>query len=92
VGNLIFALDLLLQELDAVLLGLVIGTGFGLEGGGSVFEEFFLPAVEHRRLQPQLVTELGNRLLLQQMSPKNGDFLFSRVMLPCLPHAFSPLS
>src|SRR5262249_54270430 len=88
----VFALDLFLQELDTVLLGLMIGAGLCLKRRGPVLKEFLLPAVEHRRLQPQLVTELGHRLLLQQMSPQNGDFLFSRVMLPCLLHEFSPLS
>lgn len=63
--DLIFALDLLLQVLDSHLLGLVIDPAFSLKGGGPVLEKLFLPAVEHRWLQPQLVTELRDRLLLQ---------------------------
>jgi hypothetical protein len=43
----------------------VIGADFGLKGGGPVLEELFLPTLEHRRLQPKLVTELGDRLLFQ---------------------------
>jgi hypothetical protein len=35
----IFTLDLLLQARDSLLLGLVIGAAFGLEGGGPVLEE-----------------------------------------------------
>ena len=53
--DLILALNLFLQELDAFLLGLVVGAGFGLEGRGPVLEELLLPAVEYRRLQPQVV-------------------------------------
>jgi hypothetical protein len=64
----------------------------GLEGRRAILKELLLPAVEDRRLQPQFVTELGNRLLLQQMPPQKGDLLFRRVVLPCLFHAFSPLS
>jgi hypothetical protein len=71
---------------------LVIGAAFGLEGGGPVLAEFFLPTVEHRRLQSQLVTELGDWLLLQQMPPQNGGLLFSGVILSWFLHAFSPLS
>src|SRR6516162_3231057 len=87
--NLVLALDLLLQKLDAFLLGLVVGAGFGLESGGPVLEELFLPAVENRRLQPQFVTQLGDRLLFQQMSPEDGDLLFCGVVLPLFFHAFS---
>jgi hypothetical protein len=50
--NLVLALDLLLQKLDAILLGRMFDAGFGLESGGPVLEELFLPAVEYRRLQP----------------------------------------
>jgi len=89
---LVLALDLLPQELDAFLLHLVIGAAIGLEGGRPILEEFLLPAVEHRRLQSQLVTELGNRLLFQQMPSQDDDLLFSRLMLPWFLHAFSPLS
>jgi hypothetical protein len=35
----VLALDLLLQARDSLLLGLVIGAAFGLEGGGRVLEE-----------------------------------------------------
>jgi hypothetical protein len=60
---LVLALHLLLQVRDAFLFGLVVGAGFGLESRGPVLEELLLSTVEHRRLQPKLVTELGNRLL-----------------------------
>jgi hypothetical protein len=63
--DLVLALDLLLQVFDPLLLGLVIGADFGLKGGAPVLEELFLPTLEHRRLQPKLVTELGDRLLFQ---------------------------
>ena len=37
--------------------GLTTAAVVGLEGGGSVLKELLLPAVEHRRLQRQLVAE-----------------------------------
>ena len=40
--NLILGLDLLLEVLDAFLLGLMIRAGFRLEGGCPVLEEFLL--------------------------------------------------
>jgi hypothetical protein len=39
--DLVLALDLLLQELDAFLLGLVVGAGFGLEGRGPFSKNSF---------------------------------------------------
>ena len=90
--DLVLALDLLFQEGDALLLGLMIGAALGLEGGGPVLEEFLLPPLEYRRLQTQLVTELRDRFLLQQMPPQDGDLFFSGVMLSWFLHAFSPLS
>jgi hypothetical protein len=48
--NLILGLDLLFQIFDALLLGLLVGTLFGLEGGRSILEELLLPPVENRWL------------------------------------------
>ena len=90
--NLIFGLDLFLQIFDAFLLGLMIRAGFGLESGRSVLEEFLLPAVEHRRLQCQFVTQLRDRLLVHQVPPQNGHLFLGRVVLSFFSHAFSPLS
>jgi len=79
--DLVLALDLLLQVLDPFLFGLMVGARLRLEGRGPVLEELLLPAVENRRLQPQLVTQLGDRLLLQQMAPQNRNLLFCGVVL-----------
>src|ERR1035437_7926004 len=49
-------LDLLLQEHDPLLFGLVVRTALALEDGGTVLKELFLPAVEHRWRQPQFLT------------------------------------
>jgi hypothetical protein len=48
----VLGLDFLLQELDPLLLLLDLtgGAFLRLEGGGSVFEELFLPAIEDGRL------------------------------------------
>jgi hypothetical protein len=62
--DLILALDLLLQVRNAFLFGLMVGARLRLEGPGPVLEELLLPAVEDCRLRPQLITEIGDRLLL----------------------------
>ena len=49
--DLVLGLDLLLQVLDPLLLGGMVGPAFRLEGGRPVLEELLLPAVEDRRLQ-----------------------------------------
>src|ERR1051325_1813846 len=90
--DLILALDLLLQILDAFLLRRMAVAGLSLKSGRPVLEEFLLPAVEDRRLEAQFVTEFGYRLVLQEMPPQDGDLLLGCVMLSCLFHAFSPLS
>ena len=56
--NFILDLDLFFQPRDAFLFGLATTAVVGLEGGSTVLKELFLPAVEHRRLQRQLVAEL----------------------------------
>src|SRR5579863_2831047 len=90
--NLVLGLDLLLQVGDSLLLGGVVWPCFLLEGRRRpVLEELFLPAVEDRGLQAQFIAELRDGLLVQQMPPQNADFLFRRVVLPLLLHAFSPL-
>ena len=89
--DLVLGLDLLLQVGDPLLVSGVVGWPFLLEGGRPILEELFLPAVEDRGLQPQLIAELLDRLLLQQMPPKDSDLFFRRVVLPLLLHAFSLL-
>ncbi len=90
--NFILGLDLLLQPLDPFLFGLAMAAVLSLEGSGSILKEFFLPAVEHRRLQRQLVAELRDRLLVHEMPPQDGDLLFGCVLLSCFFHAFPPLA
>src|SRR5262245_26938542 len=88
--NFVLGLDLLFQKLDTLLLGLMVGTAFALEGRGSVLKELLLPTVEHRRLQAQFIAELGNRHLIEQMPSENGYLLFSGVVLSFFSHASSP--
>ena len=59
--NLILRLDLPLQMRDSLLFGLMVGPTSGQESRGSVLEEPLLPAVEHRRLKPQFVTQIRDR-------------------------------
>jgi len=89
--NLVLRLDLLLQVCNPLLVSGMTGWPFLLEGSSPVLEEFLLPPVEDRWLEPYFVAQLRDRLLLQQVQPQNGDLLFRRVVLPLLLHAFSPL-
>ena len=82
--DLILGLDLPFQILDALLLGLLLGAGLILKGSGSVLEELLLPPVEGCWLEAQLFAELGDRLLVQQMPPQDGDLFVGGVVLPCL--------
>jgi hypothetical protein len=90
--HLILRLDLLLQIRDSFLFGLMVGSASLLESRGSVLEELLLLAIEHRRLEPQFVTQIRDRHPFHQMPPQNGDFFFRRVVLPLLFHVFAPLS
>src|SRR5580704_12458369 len=42
----------------------MVGPSSLLESRSSILEELLLPAVEHRRLEPQLVTQIRDRPLL----------------------------
>jgi hypothetical protein len=88
--NLVLRLYLLLQICNPLLVSGMIGWPFLLEGSSPVLEEFLLPAVEDRRLESHFIAQLRDGLLLQQVPPQDGDLLFRRVLLPLLPHAFSP--
>ena len=90
--NFVLGSDFLLQPRDAFPLGLVTAAVLGLESGGAVLEELFLPTIENRRLKYQLVAELRDRLVVNQMPPQNGDLLFGCVVLSLLSHASSPLA
>jgi len=48
--NFVLRLDLLLQVCNPILVSGMVGWPFLLEGSSPVLEEFFLPAVEDRRL------------------------------------------
>ena len=63
--NFILGLDFLLQVVDPFVFGLLVRPSLVLESRGPVLEELFLPPVEYRRLQPELIAEIGDRLLLQ---------------------------
>jgi hypothetical protein len=65
---------------------------FLLEGSCPVLEEFLLPALKDRRLESHFIAQFQDGLVLQQVPPQDGDFLFRRVLLPLLLHAFSPLA
>jgi len=84
----------LLQELNPLLFLLCLAARMfrRLEGGRSVLEKLFLPALKHRRLQAQLFTQIRNWHLVQKVSPQNRNLLFSSVVLALFSHTFAPLS
>src|SRR3974390_251824 len=57
-----------------VPFGLMVLPSSLLESGGSVLEELLLPAIEYRRLEPQLITQIRDRHSFHQMPPQNGYF------------------
>jgi len=65
--HLVLGLDLLLEKLDPLLFGWMVRTAIALEGGSAVLKELFLPTVEHRWPQPQFLTQLRHRHLIQQV-------------------------
>ncbi len=75
-----------------MLFGFVVRAALALEGGSTVLEELFLPAVEYRWLQPQFLTQIGNRHFVQQVPSQDGNLLFSSLVLSLFSHASSPLS
>ena len=85
----ILGLDLLLQILDAFLLGWLAQLAFGFKCGRAVFEKLLLPAIEHRGFQAQIIAQLRNPRPVQQMPSQNGNLLFSGVVLSFFLHAFS---
>ena len=86
--------NLLLQELDPflLLLHLAVRTLLRLKSGGSVLEQFLLPALEHRWPQAQFFTQLRDGYFVDKMPLQDGNFFFWGEMLPFLPHTFAPLS
>jgi hypothetical protein len=90
--HLVFGLDLLLQELDPLLFGLLVRAALAREGRSPVLEEIFLPTVENCWLQPQFITQIRYWHFIQQVSSQDGNLLFSGVVFSFFSHASSPLS
>jgi hypothetical protein len=76
--DLVLALEFVFEGSDlavlGVLRGLVAFAGVG-EGCGTVLEELFLPEVEEVDGKLMFLTEVGDRLLLQEMESKHGYLL-----------------
>src|ERR1700686_5708660 len=90
--QLVFGLNLLLQELDPLLFGLMVRAALAREGRSAILEELFLPTIEYCWLQSQFITQIGNRHFIQQVPSQDGNFLFSGVLPSFFSHASSPLS
>src|SRR5450755_1515925 len=73
----VLTLELLFQKRDPPVLVVAGTAGAGLECGSGVLEEFLLPPVEHRGVDPVLVTQVRNGGVFEEMEPKNGDLLLS---------------
>ncbi len=60
---------------DPSLLVLLWDRASSLEGCGPVLEELFLPVVEHRWRDMELVARIGHGNALDQMTSQNGNLL-----------------
>src|SRR5271165_5111929 len=78
----VLTLELLFQKRNPPVLVVAGTAGAGLECGSGVLEEFLLPAVEHRGMDPVLVTQVRNGGVFEEMEPKDGDLLLSREAIP----------
>jgi hypothetical protein len=54
----------------------MVRTAVAVKGRRPVLEELFLPAVEHRWLQPQFLAQIRYRHFIQQVPSQDGDLLF----------------
>src|SRR5579885_1174728 len=74
----VLALELVLESSDLAILGVLSGlAAFAgiLKGSGAVLEELLLPEVEEVDGEVVLLTDVGDRLLLQEVESKQGDLL-----------------
>jgi hypothetical protein len=90
--NLVLALEFVFEGSDLavlrVLRGLEAFAGIG-EGGGTVLEELFLPEVEEVDVEAVLLTEVGDRLLLQEVETKQSDLLLRGKVTTLASHGMS---
>jgi hypothetical protein len=89
--DLVLALQFILKSSDSSFLVLLRRRASLLKRCGPVLEELFLPVVEHRWLDAVLVAKIRDRNTLNEMTPKDGDFLDGRVMLAWLAHGRPPV-
>src|SRR5512142_621646 len=80
--DLVLALELLLQEGDLAILGVVGASGARFEGGRGVVEELLLPAVEHRGVDALLITEVRDGRAFEEVEPQDGDLLLGGEAFP----------
>jgi hypothetical protein len=88
----VLALKFLFQQRYLSLIYIRSTSGAGLECGSGVLEELLLPAVEHRRVNAVLVTQIRHWGALEEVETQNRDLLLSREALPdFLGHGKPPL-
>jgi hypothetical protein len=76
--DLVLALEFVLEGSDLTVFA--VGVGFAtfarvLESSSAVVEELLLPQVEEVHGKVILLTDVGDRLLLQEMEAKQSDLL-----------------
>jgi hypothetical protein len=90
--NFVFALEFFLQGSDGTVFGVLLGLApFAgiLEGGGTVLEELLLPKVEEINGEVMLFTDVGDRLLLQEVKTQEGHLLLRSEVTALLSHGYS---
>ena len=76
---LVFVLQLALQRGNPLLRRLQLLVMAGIERGGPLFEKLLLPAVKHRGMNAQLITQIGDRYPFQKVTAQKGDFLLGGI-------------
>jgi hypothetical protein len=76
--HLVFALEFGFEGSELTILGGFVGRAAlagVLEGSGAILEELLLPEIEEVDGEVVFLTDVGDRLLLQEVEAQKADFL-----------------
>ena len=75
--------QLLLESGELPFEPSLLGLAVALEGGGAVFEQLLLPAIEEVGIQTVLIAQVGDGHALQQVTPEDVELLLRREVSSC---------
>src|SRR5262245_33378043 len=84
--DLVLALQLVAQRRDSPQVRLLRCPALTLESRCTVLEEELLPSVKDRWRKLVLITDVGDRHVIDQMAPQDGDLLSRGVTFARLSH------